>query len=253
MKGDGARQNRRFATRVKQVARAPIDHAAKQAIMKLLVASTLDRMVQGKTPSGAAFPPLSRGYVRYKQRTRGQTGFWQLTGASKARTDAFETERGVRLTINTPTSGYVHDGATSTRHARVRGEAEKARHAKAMKSRVRANNKRLLLLYGGKSAKANRATHALALREAAVARRHGLASTLRRSSSREEHANRSMAAKSARAVKAGRASKLARTKKTSWVVRLPARPVLGVSKADAAAINRIIAISISRRLESPDA
>lgn len=252
MGGNAAEQLRLWSQRCRQVAAEPVSEQAKEAVASLLQRSASVRMDQAIAPDGTAHKPLSRRYAKRKQRQRGHSRIWQLTGESKRRTDTFVTDTGVQQVINTPYSGAVHDGATFTVHAKPRSAAAVEKHRKAVASRTRRFEKALREQYDesgrGGTARA-RAKHGEAQRSARLERNR------ERAKAPEVKARRRIQQAGRAAVKAGlasalpRAKKQPRAKKTSWTVTIPARQVLGVSEADAEQIERILVDDLKRRLE----
>lgn len=238
----GERELRRWAARAARMRTVPVDAQATAAIGSILERGALQRMRRGVGPDGQAFAPLSRSWLRQKALRRYSAQFWQYSGESKRRLRVAAGRRGVHTTItaiiNTPYSGAVHDGAVitrrhtatrlSTRQALLRGVAKRTRRFEAT----------LRKRYGetGRGATARaRERHAEDLRLARNARRRSAASLWPR-----------------REAVSGRAK---RAPGSSWTIRIPARPVLGISRADEVQIGRVLAESYQRRLEGggPDA
>lgn len=237
----GERELRRWAARAARMRTVPVDAQATAAIGSILERGALQRMRRGVGPDGQAFAPLSRSWLRQKALRRYSAQFWQYSGESKRRLRVAAGRRGVHTTItaiiNTPYSGAVHDGAVitrrhtstrlSTRQAFLRGVAKRTRRREA------ALRKRYGETGRGSTARALE-RHAEDLRLARNARRRGAASLWPR---------------------VERSGRPKRTPGSSWTIRIPARPVLGISQADETQIGRVLAEAGIRRLEGggPDA
>lgn len=227
---------RQWATRARRCARTPITNAMRAAVGALLEASALERMDRAVSPDGTPHRPLSEAYAARKQRQRGHRKIWQLSGDSKRRLRVTVTPAGVVLIINTPYSGAVHDGAVITHHHRPKTSSDLAAHARLVKGarrsarrRRKARNEMLMVRYHAKTAATARKRHANEMRLARNARNRGDAVLMPQ-------------------YRRPRGQRAERQPKTSWTIRIPARPVLGVSAEDNIAISRILAKAMVNRL-----
>jgi hypothetical protein len=246
----GDRELRDWARRATRLRAVPVDDEALSAIGALGTQAAIRRMDSGTTPEGTPFKPLSRRYSQWKQRKRGQTKFWQLTGESKRKLRAgggHVVRRGVvtaiRWIINTPWSGAVHDGATIHRTSKRHSVATRQRLQAMGARRTKQHEKRLRTLYGESGRGATQRAyekHNDALREARNARRRGAAELLPQYRRSSPNAPTS--------VRAALASMLGAGGK-SVTIKIPARPVLGFSDKDKRALGRILAASAKRRME----
>lgn len=244
-----------WARRLTQVAREPISEPVKGNIASRLHRSALNRARAGRGPDGEVFPALSKRYAARKRRAGVAQTFWigpgsrgKGGGQAIKRIDEFIRGDAIEQIINVPYSGAVHNGAVFTVKAPASSSIEsRRRFEKSVARRRRATNKRLKQIYGQRTAAQNRRAHAASLREAAIARKQGRAELLPQYRASQQRRQRiSEGLRGYHAVKRGLASKFRRT---SWVVRIPARPILGVDQEDRQYIAVQLLRDVGRRLK----
>ena len=236
----GDRVLRQWAARAARMRTVPVDDQALAAIGSILERGALQRMRRGVGPDGRIFAPLSRSWLRQKAKRGRSAQFWQYRGESRRKTRATAGRRGVHTTItaiiNTPYSGAVHDGAVITRRHTSSRLSTRAAYLAGMARRKRRRETTLRRRYGESGRGATERAleqHRDDLRIARNARRRGAASLWPR---------------------VERMSRPKRQPGTTWTIRIPARPVLGMSQHDETQIGRVLAESVQRRMEGgPDA